>query len=165
MKYSKLLYCLFFFLFSHVVFSQTEFIDAKSKKIDSLFKVKALEEKIFPQMSRCGGSLKGYYLKNELILIHTLYSGPMGFTDTKWYLENGKLFKSVQFGFELVEPAHVEFRIVDMNEKVLVSLVNQEFSAGTHPILFNSTNYPNGLYYYQFISPLQNISKKFIIDN
>jgi hypothetical protein len=72
---------------------------------------------------------------------------------------------TVQFGFELVEPAHVEFRIVDMNEKVLVSLVNQEFSAGTHPILFNSTNYPNGLYYYQFISPLQNISKKFIIDN
>jgi len=72
---------------------------------------------------------------------------------------------TVQFGFELVEPAHVEFRIVDMNEKVLVSLVNQEFSAGTHPILFNSTNHPNGLYYYQFISPLQNISKKFIIDN
>ena len=72
---------------------------------------------------------------------------------------------TVQFGFELVEPAQVEFRIVDMNEKVLVSLVNQEFSAGTHPILFNSTNYPNGLYYYQFISPLQNISKKFIIDN
>lgn len=108
MKYSKLLYCLFFFLFSQAVFSQTEFIDAKSKKIDSLFKVNALEEKVFPQMSRCGGSLKGYYLKNELILIHTLYSGPMGFTDTKWYIENGKLFKSVQFGFEYEEPENLD---------------------------------------------------------
>lgn len=59
-------------------------------------------------MSRCGDSLKGYYFANELILIQTLYSGPMGFTDTKWYIENGRLFKSVQFGFEYQEPENLD---------------------------------------------------------
>lgn len=72
---------------------------------------------------------------------------------------------TVQFGFELVEPSHVEFRITDMNDAVITTLVDKEFGAGTHPLLFDSTAFPNGLYYYQFISPLQNISKKFIIDN
>lgn len=108
MNFSKSLYFLFFFLLSQTVFSQTETLDAKSKKIDSLFKVKALEEKVFPQMSLCGGSLKGYYFKSKLIFIHTIYSGAMGFTDTKWYIENGKLFKSVQFGFEYKEPENLD---------------------------------------------------------
>jgi len=108
MNCSKLLFFSFFVLFTNAVFSQNEAKDDKSKKIDSLFKVKALEEKICTEMSRCGGSLKGYYFKNDLILIHTLYSGPMGFTDTKWYVENGKLFKSVQFGFEYQEPENLD---------------------------------------------------------
>lgn len=108
MDFLKLLYLSFFFLLSNATFSQTESIDAKSKKIDSLFKINALKEKGYTEMSRCGGSLKGYYFKNDLILIHTLYSGPMGFVDTKWYVENGKLFKSVQFGFEYEEPENLD---------------------------------------------------------
>jgi hypothetical protein len=108
MNFSKSLYFSFFFLLSQAVFSQTEILDTKSKKIDSLFKVKALEEKKYTEMSRCGGSLKGYYFEKELILVQTLYSGPMGFTDTKWYIENGKLFKSVQFGFEYQEPESLD---------------------------------------------------------
>jgi hypothetical protein len=72
---------------------------------------------------------------------------------------------TVQFGFELVEPSHVEFRITDLNDKIITTIVNQEFQPGTHPLLFDSTKFKNGMYYYQFISPLQNISKKFIIDN
>ena len=108
MNLSKLLYFAFFCLLSQPVFSQMETLDSKSKKIDSLFKVKALEEKIYTEMSRCGGSLKGYYFDNELILIQTLYSGPLGFTDTKWYIENGRLFKSVQFGFEYEEPENLD---------------------------------------------------------
>jgi hypothetical protein len=63
---------------------------------------------VYAEMSHCGGSLKGYYFNNELILLHTLYSVPMGFTDTKWYVENGKLFKSVQFGFEYQEPDNLD---------------------------------------------------------
>jgi hypothetical protein len=108
MNYLRRFSTLFFILFSCTVFGQTEALDTKAKTIDSLFKAKALDEKIFPQMSFCGGNLKGYYLKNELVFIHTIYSGPMGFTDTKWYLENGKLFKSVQFGFEYEEPENLD---------------------------------------------------------
>ncbi len=108
MNFSKLFCFSIFCLLSQLVFCQTEAIDTKSKKIDSLFKAKGLDEKVYTEMSRCGGSLKGYYLKNELILIHTVYSGPMGFTDTKWYIENGKLFKSVQFGFEYEEPENLD---------------------------------------------------------
>lgn len=95
-------------MLSNAACSQTESIDAKSKKIDSLPKINALEEKVYPEMSHCGGSLKGYYFNNELILLHTIYSGSMGFTDTKWYVENGKLFKSVQFGFEYQEPDNLD---------------------------------------------------------
>lgn len=72
---------------------------------------------------------------------------------------------TVQFGFELVEPSFVEFRITDLDGNIIVVLEKKDFSVGTHPLLFHSNEYPNGMYYYQFISPLQNISKKFIIDN
>ena len=108
MNFSKVLYFSFFVLFNNTALSQTENIDAKSKKIDSLFKFNALEEKVYAEMSHCGGSLKGYYFNNELILLHTIYSGSMGFTVTKWYVENGKLFKSVQFGFEYQEPKNLD---------------------------------------------------------
>jgi hypothetical protein len=108
MDFLKLLYISFFIFLSNSASGQNESIDAKSKKIDSLSKVNALGEKVYAEISRCGGSLVGYYFKNELILIHTLYSGPMGFIDTKWYIENGKLFKSVQFGFEHEEPENLD---------------------------------------------------------
>jgi hypothetical protein len=72
---------------------------------------------------------------------------------------------TVQFGFELVEPIAVEFSITDMNDRIITILCNATMEKGIHPILFDSTKHPNGLYYYKFHSPLQTVSKKFIIEN
>jgi hypothetical protein len=72
---------------------------------------------------------------------------------------------TVQFGFELDEPIEVEFSITDMNDQVITTLCNMKMDKGIHPLLFDSTKYPNGMYYYKFHSPLQTVSKKFIIEN
>jgi hypothetical protein len=72
---------------------------------------------------------------------------------------------TVQFGFELEEPSPVEFSITDMNDRVIATLCQATMEKGIHPILFDSTQHPNGMYYYKFQSPLQTVSKKFIIEN
>jgi hypothetical protein len=72
---------------------------------------------------------------------------------------------TVQFGFELQEPIDVEFSITDMDDKVITTLCQSTMPKGIHPMLFDSTKYPNGLYYYKFQSPIQTVSKKFIIEN
>lgn len=72
---------------------------------------------------------------------------------------------TVQFGFELEEPTHVEFNILDRNDQLIVQLFKGELGAGIHPLLFDSTKYSNNIYYYQYVSDVQKVSKKFIIDN
>lgn len=72
---------------------------------------------------------------------------------------------TVQFGFELKEATKVKFSIVDTNDNEIHVLCNDELEKGVHPFLFDSTNYLNGLYYYQYRSDLQRVAKKFIIEN
>lgn len=72
---------------------------------------------------------------------------------------------TVQFGFELEEPADVEFNILDKNDNLIIQLHKGKLDAGIHPLLFDSTPYPNNIYYYQYVSDIQKVSKKFIIDN
>lgn len=72
---------------------------------------------------------------------------------------------TVQFGFELVEPTVVEFNILDRNDAIVEQLFKGELTAGIHPLLFDSTKHPNNIYYYQYVSDVQKINKKFIIDN
>jgi hypothetical protein len=72
---------------------------------------------------------------------------------------------TVQFGFELEEPTTVEFNILDRDDKLVAQLHKGELQAGIHPLLFDSTAHPNNIYYYQYVSEVQKVSKKFIIDN
>jgi hypothetical protein len=72
---------------------------------------------------------------------------------------------TVQFGFELQEPTEVEFNILDRDYKVVENLFKGTLNSGIHPFLFDSSKYRNNIYYYQYLSEVQNISKKFIIDN
>ena len=71
----------------------------------------------------------------------------------------------VQFGFELKEECDVEFNILDRNDKVVENLFKGTLKEGIHPFIFDSTKYRNNIYYYQYLSDVQKISKKFIIDN
>lgn len=72
---------------------------------------------------------------------------------------------TVQFGFELKEDTDVTFNILDRNDKVVETLHSGTLKSGIHPFLFDSTKYNNNIYYYQYLSEVQKISKKFIIDN
>lgn len=72
---------------------------------------------------------------------------------------------TVQFGFEIKEDTEVTFNILDRNDKVVETLFTGTLKSGIHPFLFDSTKYKNNIYYYQYLSEVQKISKKFIIDN
>ncbi len=72
---------------------------------------------------------------------------------------------TVQFGFELKEDTYVEFNILDRNDNIVENLHTGILKSGIHPFLFDSTKYNNNIYYYNYKSDVQNISKKFIIDN
>ena len=72
---------------------------------------------------------------------------------------------TVQFGFELKEETNVEFNILDRNDQLVENLFKGTLKEGIHPFIFDSTKYKNNIYYYQYLSDVQKISKKFIIDN
>lgn len=72
---------------------------------------------------------------------------------------------TVQFGFELEEPTEVEFNILDREDKIVKQLHKGTLEAGIHPLLFDTSSYANNIYYYQYISDVQKVTKKFIIDN
>jgi len=72
---------------------------------------------------------------------------------------------SVQFGFELFEEANVEFNIIDTKDNLVKNLFTGTLNEGIHPFVFDTTEFKNGYYYYQYKSDIQNIIKKFAIDN
>ncbi len=72
---------------------------------------------------------------------------------------------TVQFGFELKETTKVAFHILDRDYKIVTTLTDGTLEEGIHPVLFDTTSFPNNIYYYQYVSEVQNITKKFIIDN
>lgn len=72
---------------------------------------------------------------------------------------------TVQFGCELEEPTEIEFNILDRNDKLVEQLFKGKLETGIHPFLFDSTKFSNNIYYYQYVSEVQKINKKFIIDN
>jgi hypothetical protein len=99
----------FIFIFLPILLSidchaQTNSIDQYAKYIDSLLSKKILKVKEYHQMSYCGGSLKGYYLNNKLVYINTIYGGELDVIDTKWYVKNNSLVKSVEKYSDKVEP-------------------------------------------------------------
>jgi len=72
---------------------------------------------------------------------------------------------TVQCGFELKEETNVEFNMLDRNDQLVENLFKGTLKEGIHPFIFDSNKYKNNIYYYQYLSDVQKISKKFIIDN
>ncbi len=71
----------------------------------------------------------------------------------------------VQFGYELGEETQVKFQIIDKNEKLIKLFEEEKKQEGIYPIDFDTTNFSNGEYFYQLITPYQTITKKFFIVN
>lgn len=80
-------------------------IDAYSRQIDAQLANGKLTEKAYPQMSHCGGSLKGYYRNDTLVLIKTDYGGELGSTETSYYIRDSSLLKADRTYKGFIPPA------------------------------------------------------------
>ena len=64
-------------------------------EIDSLFDKGVLTKKTYPNMSRCGGGLAGFYFNNELKLINSKYQAELGYSSQKIYWDKNKMVKII----------------------------------------------------------------------
>lgn len=71
----------------------------------------------------------------------------------------------VQFGYELGEETEVKFQLIDKNEKLMKLFVEEKEAEGIYPVYLDTTEFPNGEYFYQLITPYQKVTKKFFIVN
>ncbi|MDH4473926.1 MAG: hypothetical protein QE487_15070 [Fluviicola sp.] len=69
-------------------------IKKREQDIELLNRTKKLTKYRYPPMSRCGGTLEGYYSGNELILINSAFGGELGSeTSQKIYWQNHQPIK------------------------------------------------------------------------
>lgn len=55
---------------------------------------------------------------------------------------------STTIEFSIPEKNNVSLKIYNMNGQVVTMLVNGEYSAGTHKIQWNATDFASGVYFY-----------------
>ena len=65
------------------------------QEIDSLRSNNMLSELQYPNMSACGGALKGFYYKDQLVLIDATYSGELSYTRKKMYVSKASFSKII----------------------------------------------------------------------
>ena len=52
--------------------------------------------------------------------------------------------------FDITEESHVKLHVFDINGKRVSILADNEFSAGSHRLIFNGSGLPSGIYFYKF---------------
>ena len=80
-------------------------------------------------------------------------------------LPSNVLSNEVQFGFELSIKTQLMFSINNDEDEVLIELQNGELDKGVHVFRFDSLQLPNGNYFLNFKSEIQNINRKVKIRN
>lgn len=98
------------------------------------------------------GTGKVKQLKTQYAELHTLVNNRSA---------NGQL----KFYFILKERTSVRFVIADQEDKVLKVLIDEDKTPGDYPVEFDSSELPDGVYFYQLITNKQKISKVFRIVN
>ena len=103
--------------------------DAQIHEIDSLYKAHKLDSLFYPNMSKCGGAVFGYYLNKQLVLIHSVYNAELGYTSKRVYFNKNEIVKIIY------EEHKVKW---------------EKFHQNHHPQLdardFNKMNYSNVMY-------------------
>jgi hypothetical protein len=79
-----------------VKFTEPE-IEKYAKSIDKLRKDNKLIKISYPSMSFCGGSVYGYYLDKNLVLIDATYYAELGFSSKTIYVEQDNFLKIIYF--------------------------------------------------------------------
>ena len=121
-----------------------------------------------------------WYLGSVLILVASL-ALYWGYKLLMSYLGKGNITKQVyaklhnldhpvvtgevDFYFELPEEDTISFDLLDENDKVLKNFSNTLLKKGNHRYPFLTTDYNNGVYFYQLKTKNQTTTKKFIINN
>jgi len=73
---------------------------------------------------------------------------------------------SGELAFYFVCPAPIEVRFgIWQNNQLLVELANQEFEKGGHILRYESSQLPNGVYYYGIITSEQETKKRMTVSN
>ena len=70
-------------------------IDSLTKEIDQLFEQQLLAKYFYPNMSRCGGGLYGYFMDTSLLIIDATYQAELGFSSQKMYWHNNNIIKII----------------------------------------------------------------------
>lgn len=70
-------------------------IEKSANSIDKFKSHNKLKKILYPNMSGCGGSLYGYYLNKELVLIESTYYGELGFSSRSFYINQGDFIKII----------------------------------------------------------------------
>jgi hypothetical protein len=89
-----------FILLSKLTYGQTvpttaAEIEKYTTSIDQLKAENKLVQISYPNMSRCGGSVHGYYMNKKLVLIDATYSAELGFSSKTIYLHLDKFLKVI----------------------------------------------------------------------
>lgn len=73
----------------------TEQIDDLVHQLDQLFEKRLLKKYFYPNMSKCGGGLYGYYQDSLLTIIDATYQGELGFSSRRMYWKGGEIVKII----------------------------------------------------------------------
>lgn len=94
-------------LLSAPVFCQTATLKATDnfiETVDQHFKNGSLKQKNPAMSSKLGGTFNAYYLNKKLVLITSDHSGPFGFIDHSYYIENDSVVYATVKKVILKEP-------------------------------------------------------------
>ncbi|MBT5404257.1 MAG: hypothetical protein HOL28_12485 [Crocinitomicaceae bacterium] len=87
------------------------------------------------------------------------------FAELYTLLNNQTAKGQIQFYFILKAATNVKFSIVDKDENELNVLIDEEREAGDYPVEFDTKTLPDGIYFYQLKTELQEITKVFKVKN
>lgn len=90
--------------FSNKIVTESE-IESYVEYVDSMVEQNLLEKREYPNMSKCGGALNGYYLNDSLVLIDAIYGAELGAIFNTWYILNGSPILNKVNTVRLTEPA------------------------------------------------------------
>jgi hypothetical protein len=80
-------------------------------------------------------------------------------------LERGAAKGEIIFYFHVPEELHLKVEVLDLEDKVLITLEDKLFSEGDFRVKYDTLTLSDGDYFYRISTPHQNTAKKFTVKN
>jgi len=116
--------------------------------VDSLLQTQVLKEKKFKGNSYCGGELRGYFLKSELLYIHSVVKSEMSHALTEVYLRaDSMVFVRTGQAYYIPEKDMVEYCKTHKTKKgdcdysaLKKTVTEMEYWFGSDPVVTKKVN-------------------------